>query len=217
MEVKKTMDYKKLIPAILLMAVMLMPLAFADQDTTTFTWVVPANKAHTIAYGGSCSTSAFYFVESNAVIDSDIDGNADKILPYDASTAGAACQSDSVASMTITNSGNVTEDINAFFTEMDVNLQAGVFMGTGAGCGTAGLGGWESNCTVVGADSPVTQSTCRDFNASADIVSVMLIDDLPASDANQLCWFGRFKGLNDSEPAAVPQASYEETLTTETE
>lgn len=212
------MDYKKIIPAILLVALMLMPFALADQDTTTFTWVVPENKAHTIAYGGSCSTSAFYFVEGSAgSVDTDIDGNADKILPFDAASGGGACQSDSVASMTITNSGNVTIDLNAFFTEMDVNLQAGVFMGTGAGCGTAGLAGWESNCTVVGVDSPVTQSTCRDFNASADIGSVMLIDDLPASDTNQLCWFGRLKGLNDSEPAAVPEGSYEETLTTETE
>lgn len=212
------MKYSRIIPAILLMAVMLMPFVFADQDTTTFTWVVPSNKAHTITYGGSCSTSAFYFVEGSAgSVDTDIDGNADKILPTSDSAGTSFCQSDSVASMLITNTGNVTEDINAFFTEMDVNLQAGVFMGTGSGCGSGGLAGWQSNCEVVGVDSPVTQSTCRDFNASADTGSVMLIDNLAASDTNQLCWFGRFKGLNDSEPAAVPQGSYEETLTTETE
>jgi len=212
------MKYTKIIPAILLVAVMAMPFAFADQDTTTFTWVVPENKAHTITYGGSCSTSAFYFVEGSAgSVDTDIDGNADKLLPYDADSGGSVCQSDSVASMLITNTGNTTVDINAFFSEIDVNQQAGVFMGTGAGCGTDGLGGWEYMCTVVAVDSPVTQSTCRDFNSSADTVSVMLIDNLDVSDTNQLCWFGRLRGAKgDAEPAAVAQGSHAETLTTET-
>lgn len=211
------MRYTKIIPAVLLIAVLIMPFAFADTETTTFTWVVPEDKTHSIGYGGSCSTSAFYFVESNAVLDNDIDGNADQILPYDSQSGGAACQSDSVAAMTITNTGNVTEDINAYFTaQLDVNVWAGIFMGTGAGCGSGGLGGWQSNCEVVSPTSPVTQSTCRDFNSSAWQESVLIVDNLPSGDTNQLCGFGRFRGLNDSEPAAVPQGTYTKTFTTET-
>lgn len=165
----------------------------ATTNTTTMTWVVPANKSHTIAYGGSCSASNFFFVESNGE-DSDTDGNSAKILPYTAAAAGTACQSNTVAGMTITNNGNVTINIDANFqtnfSGTDINAHLKVWMGTGSGCGTGGLGGWQKNCTVFAAGSPVTSTTCRDFNYQNATTTARLTSSLLLNDTNQLCYSG---------------------------
>ncbi|MEM0360734.1 MAG: hypothetical protein QXK06_05355 [Candidatus Diapherotrites archaeon] len=61
---------------------------FADTQTTTLSWVIPANVVHTLSYGGNCSNSAMYFIETNSPEDPDIDGNGAKIIPYDAASSG---------------------------------------------------------------------------------------------------------------------------------
>ena len=179
--------------------IILLPLVPAPTtNTTTMTWVVPSSKSHTLTYGGSCNASLFYFVESNAVFDSDVDGNASQVLPYDAESAGSACQAVGTAPILITNNGNVTIDIDANFVNdfsgNDVNLAVKVWMGTGSGCGTDGLGGWEQPCSVLGTANPVTATTCRDFNQLAETTTARLVENILTSDTNQLCFSGDFYG-----------------------
>lgn len=169
----------------------------ATTNTTAMTWVIPSNKSHTVTYGGACSASNFYFIESNGE-DSDIDGNTSKILPYSASSGGTVCQSAAVASITVTNNGNVSINIDANFqtglSGNDQNVGIKVWMGTGSGCGTSGLGGWQKNCGVQSTSNPVTSSTCRDFNISNFTTTARLVSSLAVGDTNQLCFSGELNG-----------------------
>ena len=169
----------------------------AITNTTAMTWVIPSNKSHTLTYGGACSASNFYFVESNGEV-SDIDGNTSKILPYSASSGGTVCQSAAVASITVTNNGNVAINVDANFqtglSGNDQNVGIKVWMGTGAGCGTKGLGGWQLPCSVQSASNPVTSSTCRDFNISNFTTTARLVSSLGVGDTNQLCFSGELNG-----------------------
>lgn len=169
-------------------------------NTTVMTWNVPASRSHTIAYGGSCTSSLFYFNEFNGE-DPDSDRNTARIIPSSGvNTTDANCQSSSVAAMTITNNGNITADIDANFQTLfagaDLNLELKVWMGTGAGCGTGGFGGWQKNCTILGAN-PVTQSACRDYNSSNGTTDAILVNNLAINDTNQLCFSGEMTCGND--------------------
>lgn len=169
----------------------------ATTNTTAMTWIIPSNKSHTITYGGACSASNFYFIESNGE-DSDIDGNSSKILPYSASSGGTVCQSGAVASITVTNNGNVAINIDANFqtglSGNDQNVGIKVWMGTGSGCGTNGLGGWQLPCAVQSTSNPVTAATCRDFNISNFTTTARLASSLGVGDTNQLCFSGELNG-----------------------
>ncbi len=210
-------DAMRLLIWFALFVVLIAPLVNADTDTTVMTWVVPSNFSHSIAYGGSCNNTSFYFIESNSE-DSDIDGNGGRILPYNASAGGTACQSATVAGMTITNNGNVAINLDANFVTnfsgADVNAKLKVWMGTGSGfCGTGGLGGYAHPCTVVTSTSPVTATTCRDFNSGNATTNVRLVSSLGINDTNQLC----FAGLFDSPLVGVAQGSYAHTFDTNAE
>ncbi|MEK6941355.1 MAG: hypothetical protein AABW85_00675 [archaeon] len=180
-------------------------LVFADVQTTTMTWFVPSSKSHSIAYGGTCTSTIFFFPEDQAALDNDADGNAAQILPFNARSGGSACQSSTVAGMTITNTGTVTETIDAnFAATLDTNVWLKVWEGTGAGCGTGGLGGWQRFCLAhTGATTTDVNSSgnCRDFNSSDTTGSRRLITSLPAADTNQLCFTG------DLLPAIYGQAA----------
>lgn len=170
-------------------------------NVTTMTWFVPANKSHTISYGGACSQTDFYFSESNCEYDNDADGNGSRCLPYNSIVSGTACQSASLAAMTITNNGNVVTNIDGNFTSAftgnDVNLVLKVWMGTGSGCGTGGFGGWEGGwkgCSITNPTTPVNQTQCREYNSENATASGRLINALGIGDTNQLCFSGDFNG-----------------------
>ena len=171
--------------------------AYADTQTTTLSWVVPSSVSHTLTYGGSCSTSAMYFVESNAAAGaSPVDGNAIKIIPYDAASAGAACQDgSSKAAIRVTNGGNVYIDVNA---QITTTLQAKVVLkdwnGDASGCGTSGLGGWEAACSKIGGtDATVpTSSTCVSIGDTA----VQVLADINAGYYGYMCLAADFNGLS---------------------
>ncbi|QQR92792.1 MAG: hypothetical protein IPJ89_00935 [Candidatus Iainarchaeum archaeon] len=59
----------------------------------------------------------------------------------------AFCQSATIAPITITNAGgsnlNIDGNFSTAFSGNDTNLVLKVWQGTGSGCGTAGMGGWE--------------------------------------------------------------------------
>ncbi len=52
-----------------------------NSATTTFVFNVATNRGHTITYGGSCTSGAFFFNEIDANFDPDVDGNAAKVKP----------------------------------------------------------------------------------------------------------------------------------------
>lgn len=171
-------------------------------NTTVMTWIVPSNKSHTIEYGGTCTASLFYFPENKGE-DSDVDGNSARILPYpDSAGTGTACQSaaSNGYGMRITNNGNVAINLDANFqldfNSSDTNIELKVWMGTGSGCGTAGFGGWQRNCTILGSN-PVTSSACRDFNSTNETTTARLVTNLAVNDTNELCFSGEMTCGND--------------------
>jgi len=204
-----------------LMLIVSLSFAFADQKTTSMTWVVPSAKSHSIAYGSGCSQVAFFFVESDANIDNDIDGNALKILPTNARNGGTGCQTSATAGMTITNSGNITTNIDANFSgNLDANVWLKVWMGTDSGCGTNGLGGWQRLCTFYAANdatSAVDPSNCRDFNSDNETLGARLITSLTALDNNQLCFSGELAGSLLNTQANVAQGDHNGTFQTSTD
>ncbi len=200
--------------ALVLVFMILLPayVAAATTNATTMTWIIPANKSHTISYGGACSSSAFYFVETNGE-DADGDGNSARILPYDASTAGSACQAAGVAGMTVTNNGNTSFNLDANFqtglSGNDQNVGIKIWMGTGAGCGTSGLGGWQLNCGIQSTSTPVTSSSCRDFNVTNFTTPARLVSSLGVNDTNQLCFSGEINGKDTRVGAGTIARSFD--------
>lgn len=195
------MQKKILIPILVLAMIFLSSFVFANMVTTTMTWVVASAKSHSIAYGGSCSATAFFFVETNAVQDNDADGNAAKILPYNLRSGGSACQAAGTASMVISNTGTIATNIDAnFAAALDANIWLKVWMGNGdaaTDCGTDGLGGWAKICSLPGAadvTTPVTYTTCRDFNSSNSTTGARLVTGLTITDTNHLCFSGELVG-----------------------
>lgn len=183
--------------------------AYATQLSTTMTWIVASAKSHAIEYSQSCSATAFFFLESKAVLDNDTDGNASQILPYNDRAGTAACQAAGTAPMIISNTGTVTTNIDAnFLAAFDTNTWLKVWMGTGAGCGTAGLGGWELICSLThAATTPVTTTTCKDFNSSQWQNATRLTSGLEIGDTNQLCFSGEMRDAYiHTFPAAVSGA-----------
>lgn len=150
-----------------IVAMLLIHLAFVSADTkqTTLTWVIPANVSHMLEYGGTCSASAMYFVESNALEGATpINGTASKIPPYNSASGGASCQDGTnKVAIKVNNTGNVPFDVNARITttlETGVTLKA--WLSNGTHCGTDGMGGWEATCSKTGADddSVATTTAC---------------------------------------------------------
>ena len=107
---------------------------------------------------------------------------------------GGACQSQFLAPMTITNVGteslNLDGNFTSAFTLNDKNVVLKVWKGTDTGCGSSGFGGWEKDCSVTGATSPVTTTTCRNYNSSNATTAGRLVTALEARDTNQLCFSG---------------------------
>ena len=174
--------------------------AYATPATdVTMTWVVPSSLSHSIGYGGACNASTFYFVESNCVYDSDIDGNGSKCVPTSDIAGTSDCQDASaLQAITVQNNGNIAFDLDGNFTAgfagADVNILLRAWQGNDTHCGTAGLGGWESPCTVTGATDPVTTTTCRMYDSVNETAAGRLMTALPAGDTNGLCFSGDFNG-----------------------
>ncbi len=111
------------------------------------------------------------------------------------------CQSSTFAPMILTNNGNVDVNVDgnfsSAFTGSDTNLVLKAWMGNGVGCGADGngLGGWERNCTVTSITSPVTATTCKNFNETNATIASRLVTKLLTGDTNQLCFSGDFNGV----------------------
>ncbi len=183
-----------------------MVLVLANQISTTMTWFVPQNKTFTLAYGGTCSATAFFFDENRAVLDGDVDGNGAQIAPRPNRLGGTVCQDATTAGMTITNAGNIAISLDGnFASALDTNIWLKVWQGTGAGCGTSGMGGWELRCTTTSTTLDLNAVSCRDFNSSNSTTAARLTTSLPIGDTNQLCFSGDFMAAVLGQSAAVTQ------------
>ncbi len=116
-------------------------------------------------------------------------------------TSTTFCQSSTLAPMTITNTGNVDINVDGNFTSaftgVDINIILKAWMGDGTGCGADGngLGGWENNCSATGTTSPVTQTTCKEWNQTNATTGSRLTTKLLVGDTNQLCFSGDFNAV----------------------
>ncbi len=106
------------------------------------------------------------------------------------------CQSSLLAPMTLRNTGNTDINVDGNFTSAfagnDVNLVLKVWQGTGSGCGTNGMGGWEKDCSITNNQQDLGMTTCRQYNQSNAVTSARLITNLGVGDTNQLCFSGDF-------------------------
>ena len=181
---------------ILMILMILSSFALADLNETTVSWVVPSAVSHSVGYPGTCDASNFFFVEH----DPTIDGVQTKILPKTSAAGDTNCQSAAAGeeAISITNGGNVTLDVNMAITN---SLQANVTLkawhaitaaGAGAGCGTAGLGGYEAVCSATGLPGDDTGlpsvSTCLSIGDS----NVQILADIATGDVNYLCFAADF-------------------------
>ncbi len=183
----------------------------ATSTDITMTWVVPANVSYSIAYGGSCSASTWYFVEGNCLHDGiDTDGNGAKCMPLSATIGtNVACQSTDLAPVSITNNGNISFNLDGNWpvdlNGTDTNLALKVWLASTTGCGTDSFGGWAKDCTVTGTN-PVTATTCRQYWKGATNTSpnLRLVNTLLINDNNKLCFSGDFNGFE----TAVTQGNH---------
>lgn len=210
---------------LVILAAIVLPLVSATLATTTMTWVVGSNKSFTVIYGGACSGTNFFFVESdaNALLgDADSDGNATLVRPNSSSAGGATtlCQSATLAPITVQNNGNVDLNVDGNFVTdfntIDVNIVLRVWQGTGSGCGSTfpaaykagtdanGFGGYNfPDCPIKygGTDAngdPTTATGCKTFNQLQDKEDTRLVFKLLAGDLNQLCFSGDLNGYGAS-------------------
>ncbi len=194
---------------------------FANQLQTTMTWFVPFNRNHTIAYGGTCSATAFFFDENHALVDDDIDGNGHQVAPRPDRLGGTLCQTGSTAGMLVTNAGNTTISIDANFAgALDVNVWLKVWEGNGAGCGGPnasqgggnGFGGWQYRCAFAAPVNTIadvnTSGGCRDFNSSNGTIAASITTNIPVNDTNQLCFSGDFMAELIGSRANVTQGDH---------
>ncbi len=104
------------------------------------------------------------------------------------------CQTSAVAPITITNNGqanlNFDGNFSSAFAGNDVNLVLKVWQGTGSGCGTNGMGGWEKDCSITNNQQDLGMTTCRQWNQSNATTNGRLISTLGPNDSNQLCFSG---------------------------
>ncbi|MFH0969878.1 MAG: hypothetical protein V1776_00225 [Candidatus Diapherotrites archaeon] len=109
------------------------------------------------------------------------------------------CQDNTLSPYTITNTGNVVVNIDGNFTSAfsgsDANIVLKAWMGTGNGCGTWGMGGWEEPCSVTGTTNPITSTACKKWDSGNATIASRLITGLGAEDTNQLCFSGDFNGF----------------------
>lgn len=171
--------------------------ATANVVTTTMTWFVASAKTITVSYGSPCTSSAFFFNETNAIYDPDSDGNASRVVPQ-ATRIGAGdsnCQSSSQAAITVTNAGTATTNVDANFASSfaagDVNIVLKVWQGS-SGCGTAGLGGWEKDCSVTAIATAPNTTTCKQWNDTNELAASRVITNLAVFSSTQLCFSGDF-------------------------
>ena len=129
-------DKRQIVIGTLIVGLLLLPMiAKANTQTTTFTFVVPSNIAHSLSYGGSCSNSAFFFVGDNS-------GNGTNLVPRTAATGGSACQ-DTNPGITINNNGNIAIDVTGEFN----TLPSGVTVWTANSDGGEETQTWTSAST----------------------------------------------------------------------
>jgi hypothetical protein len=173
----------------------------ADLSTTTMTWFVPTIKSLSVAYGSPCTSSAFFFVESNAQYDSDSDANWARTVPQ-ATRVGAGdanCQSSSQSAITVTNNGNAVVNVDGNFSAAlsgaDINIVLKVWQGS-SGCGTNGMGGWEQPCSVTSTSTAPGTTTCKEYSngSGVDNEGSRLITSLAAAATTQLCFSGDLNG-----------------------
>ncbi len=161
---------------------------------TTMTWYVASAKDITLSYGSPCTSIAFFFPEAKAEYDSDSDGNWARTVPHSNRAGDSNCQTSAQAGMTVTNVGTSTVNIDgnfaAAFSGADTNVVLKVWQGTGSGCGTNGMGGWEKDCSVVTVTSAPNTTTCRNFNEFTDTAGARLVTSLATFGSQQLCYSG---------------------------
>lgn len=171
----------------------------ADLSTTTMTWFVPTIQSITVSYGSPCTSTAFFFVESTAAYDSDSDANWARAVPHSTRAGDANCQTSSQAAMTVTNNGNTTVNVDGNFSAAlsgaDANLILKVWQGS-SGCGTNGMGGWETPCSVSNTATAPGTTTCKEFSlfSGVDNEGSRLITNLASAASTQLCYSGDLNG-----------------------
>ncbi len=188
---------------VIVVALLFLPFVSGNVATTTMTWFVATVKSVSVSYGSPCTSSAFFFVESNAQFDPDSDGNWARNVPQ-STRIGAGdtnCQTSSQAGMVVSNNGTASINVDGNFTSAmsgaDINIELKVWQGS-SGCGTNGLGGWEEPCSVTSTTTAPTTTTCREYSSgssNAATAGQRLVTALAVFSSQQLCFSGDANGF----------------------
>lgn len=196
------MRYTTIVSTGLILLIVFGSFALANVSTTTMTWYVASAKTLSVTYGSPCSSIAFFFPEAKAEYDSDSDGNWARTVPHSNRAGDSNCQTAAQAGMTVSNVGtaviNVDGNFSAAFSGADTNIVLKVWQGTGSGCGTNGMGGWEKDCSVVTVTSAPNTTTCRNFNEFTETAGARLVTSLSTFTSQQLCYSGDGNGYMTS-------------------
>lgn len=191
------MRYTTIVSTGIILLIVFGTFALANVSTTTMTWFVASAKTLSVAYGSPCTSIAFFFPESSAQYDSDSDGNWARTVPHSTRAGDTNCQTSAQAGMTVSNVGtstiNVDGNFASAFSGADTNIVLKVWQGTGSGCGTNGMGGWQKDCaynTPTDATTAPNTTTCRGFNEFTELAGGRLITNLATFTTQQLCYSG---------------------------
>jgi hypothetical protein len=132
-------------------------------------------------------------------------------LQYSAfSESSSYCQSNTMVPLTIVNRGNAAINVDGnfanAFSSVDTNLVLKVWQGS-SGCGAGGFGGWQKDCSISTATSPVNTIQCRNYNQFNAQTAGRLATSLAKDTNRQLCFSGDFN-------AFVPAGAHVKDFTT---
>lgn len=152
-------------------------MAIADTEQTTVTFVIPSQIDHSVAYGGACSSANFYYVETDATKD----GNMEAINVTSDDAGTLACQTAAIAAITLNNLGSVNVNIVA---NMTAAYPDGVVLKA-----ASAAAGYETVCSGT-----VAAGTCAYI---INGVGVTLVAGLTAQTGTEEIWiWGNFSNFN---------------------
>ena len=174
----------------------------ADQKDTTMTWVVPASIAHSLAYGGGCDASNFFFVVNTTTGNGHLWGSGctggagiyaceNATIPRDDNLGTNPCQNVSAGAITVTNDGNAVINISVqmYLAQTNITLKAQHAI-SGTGCGTNGNQSYDSGACGNDPAGPPNEASCITVTSTEKI----LIKHLNVSQSQETCWFSDFEG-----------------------
>lgn len=154
---------------LVLLGLLTVSVVLADTETTTVTFVIPSSVDHSLTYGSSCSSTLFYYVET----DTTKDGTLNMINASSDTSGASPCQTAGQGAFTVNNLGSASINVTMNFSSA---LPSGISVKS-----ANASGGYEAQCT----------STIAGLTACVNITNgagARLIDNLEGQTGTVEIW-----------------------------